>query len=520
MATALLLILVAAVLGSSCRSVSRRSVGEEKGGVYPPPGGEAERMAILAEWMMAVQEGAPVERLTEILEKLAAADPDQEVYPLTLSRLLWEKGEAERALSVLEKARRRFPQSVAVLELMALVQQQLRRPIQARQTLDEALRLAPTEGRLYGLLAAVLQMDGQTNDSFQVLEQGLQRATNDTVLVGWVNELARNLASAGQTDLVIRCFRLIRDHQPEDPGAREQLAAVLTFSGRMEEALAEWQWLESRQPDVPAWAHRVGQVLEELGREEEAVEAYGRAMRKPGAELASWLSYAVLNTRRGRWEEAKRALEEAAERFPDRPAPSIVAGILACAARKWADAVAAFERAESVVDQNVAGVDGYGDSAEFRYWYGVACDRIGAFDRSEQQLRQAIHIRPDYHQAMNHLAYQWAVRGTNLSEALDLSQRSLELQPEEPAYWDTLGWIYFQMGDVTNALLWVGRAAERIQDPEVAEHMGDILSALGRDEEAIAWWERSLAADPENEAVRRKLKGQREFRSAPSPPAP
>lgn len=478
-------------------------------------------MALVAEWMIALEENAPPERLVGILERLVQADPDEEMYPLLHGRLLLEMGKTGEALKVLEQARSRFPGSWAFLELLSLAYQQRNQTAEAIRLLKEGIRLAPKEGRLYITLSAALLGSGKTNEAFEVLEQGFQQNARDPLLLGWLENMGMGFAQGGNTDLVIRACRLIISCEPENPRAREMLAVALTSAGRHEDALAEWKWLETYEPDVPVWSHRIGQSLEELGRWEEAADAFGRAMRKPGAMLGSWLRHALSHARSGRKEAAERTLDEAAERFPDSPVPFIVAGMLHSADKNWEAAIGAFERAEARSTAVGEESDSPEGSAEFYYWYGVACDRAGQLDRSEAQFRRAIQKKPDYHEALNHLAYQWAERGTNLAEAMELSLRSLELQPEEPAYWDTLGWIYYKMGDPTNALHWVGRAAAQIHDPEVADHMGDILWVLGREDEALEWWRRSLTLDPTNPSVRYKLETKDHSRpSSAISPAP
>lgn len=60
----------------------------------------------------------------------------------------------------------------------------------------------------------------------------------------------------------------------------------------------------------------------------------------------------------------------------------------------------------------------------------------------------------------NQLAWLLANTGGDLDEALDCSRRSLELQPEEPAFLDTLGRVYYARGDFEAAIEHQSRAVE------------------------------------------------------------
>ncbi len=53
------------------------------------------------------------------------------------------------------------------------------------------------------------------------------------------------------------------------------------------------------------------------------------------------------------------------------------------------------------------------------------------------------------------------------------------------AYWDTLGWIYFQQGDLARAERYVRAAWLLAQHGEVGDHLAQIYQRLGRKQEAI-----------------------------------
>ncbi|HVH08420.1 MAG TPA: hypothetical protein VM736_01360, partial [Gemmatimonadales bacterium] len=52
-------------------------------------------------------------------------------------------------------------------------------------------------------------------------------------------------------------------------------------------------------------------------------------------------------------------------------------------------------------------------------------------------------------------------------------------------YWDTLGWIYFQRGDLARAEQYVHAAWLLAQHGEIGDHLGQIYALLGRNQEAI-----------------------------------
>src|SRR5436190_977251 len=60
------------------------------------------------------------------------------------------------------------------------------------------------------------------------------------------------------------------------------------------------------------------------------------------------------------------------------------------------------------------------------------------------------------------------------------------------AYWDTLGWVYYQKGDVDTAEKYIGASWSLVQHSEVGVHLAEILEKAGKKDEAIRMY--ALAA--------------------------
>jgi tetratricopeptide (TPR) repeat protein len=134
---------------------------------------------------------------------------------------------------------------------------------------------------------------------------------------------------------------------------------------------------------------------------------------------------------------------------------------------------------------------------EYYFDLAAAYERAGDLEKSMALFAQIIKEHPNHHPSLNYLAYMWAERAENLDSALDYVKRALVLDPENGAYLDTLGWIYYQQQAYKAAYRELLRAAEVIpDDPVVTEHLGDVLMQLGRPWEARAYYRISLSLDP------------------------
>ena len=95
-----------------------------------------------------------------------------------------------------------------------------------------------------------------------------------------------------------------------------------------------------------------------------------------------------------------------------------------------------------------------------------------------------------------------------MNEALEMSEQSIEQTPDNPSYLDTMGWIYYQMGDYPQALEFLLRAQELSEEngSELLDHIGDVYWELGENLNARQYWKRAMEVDPDNETLREKIR--------------
>jgi tetratricopeptide (TPR) repeat protein len=116
----------------------------------------------------------------------------------------------------------------------------------------------------------------------------------------------------------------------------------------------------------------------------------------------------------------------------------------------------------------------------FFFVVGGGLDQIQQTDRAVAKFETCLALDPEFADALNYLAYLWAVRGERLDEALRHVQTALALDPQNAAYLDTLGWVYFQQGRYREALDFLLQAdALRPDDAEILEHIRQTREKIG-----------------------------------------
>jgi tetratricopeptide (TPR) repeat protein len=77
-----------------------------------------------------------------------------------------------------------------------------------------------------------------------------------------------------------------------------------------------------------------------------------------------------------------------------------------------------------------------------------------------EYYEKALEIDQNNTTALNGLGFILADANIDLIRAIRLCKRAVEMKPQNPAYLDSLGWAYFQYGDIGEARVWMRKAAE------------------------------------------------------------
>jgi tetratricopeptide (TPR) repeat protein len=152
------------------------------------------------------------------------------------------------------------------------------------------------------------------------------------------------------------------------------------------------------------------------------------------------------------------------------------------------------------------GIERFPDSAELLYDRAMVAEKLDRLDVLEADLRRVIVLRPEDAQAYNALGYTLADRTDRLAEAVVLLDKALALAPEDPFILDSVGWAQYRSGDLQRAQDYLERAYKARPDPEIAAHLGEVLWARGRRDEAGKLWQSSLQTHPQNEVLLETLR--------------
>ncbi|MGZ5100112.1 MAG: tetratricopeptide repeat protein [Usitatibacter sp.] len=234
----------------------------------------------------------------------------------------------------------------------------------------------------------------------------------------------------------------------------------------------------------------MGQAAEGLKRVDEAIGWYQKV--ESGDWVRAQLKIATLVSRQQGLSAGRDYLHRIEPRTEDDSIHMIqVEAQLLRDAKAWHET---FDLLSKAVEQ-------YPDSFELLYDRAMAAERIDRLDVLETDLRRVIQMKPDYAHAYNALGYTLAEKTNRLAEAKDLIEKAVKLSPDDPFIIDSLGWVFYRMGQVQEALKHLQFAYTSRPDPEIAAHLGEVLWKSGQRDEAQKVWRAALAENPNHESL-------------------
>jgi tetratricopeptide (TPR) repeat protein len=403
-------------------------------------------------------------RAYALLRELLAPYPDVLDARLTLAQAAMVAGDRNTALSEARAALAKHPSS----ELAALVLAQIIEDrAEAAQSLATFLQKNPKAREVRLGYARSLIEQNKLSEAKAQFAQLLTQYPDDRTTLYALGLMAAQAGDMREAETYLKKYiQTLNDEPDRERDSTQALMILAQIAEDKNDTEAALKWLEKIEPD--------GQ----------------------GSYISATVRRAMLVAKSKDTETARTLLQQAEVRNDDERAKLIVGE-----AQILRDANRLNEALQLVAEA----LENQKNNVDLLYEHAMLAERAKQFDLMERELRQLIKVAPDNQHAYNALGYSLADRNVRLQDAFDLISKANQLAPNDPYILDSLGWVEFRLGQLEQALNTLQRAYNLKADAEIAAHLGEVMWALGRQDEAKKLWRSANEKDSKNETLRSTL---------------
>jgi len=453
-------------------------------------------------------------------------DPEASAIHVSMAECYWNLGKVKRAESHLLTALELDSLDLEARNLLVNQYLATHRYGEAEKQLHTLKALDPDNTQHLVTLGDIALSRKQWDAALEYYQQAYEK---DPSLIGQIEKVAELALRTRQFDRAETLFKRLAALDQRNVQYLATLADLAIMNEDYEEAIeAVKKIIELEGPSIKRWV-QLGAIYYQAQQPEEALNVFLKAY-DPNNLDANVLHYLVtLHMEEERYPEAQVFADSLANHFPEDPRGYADQALIALSQQKP-------EKARDVL---APVSDRFQDEFMIQYLLGNSYYQIKSYDDAEPHLQQALALNPKSRnaqhtlaiildaqgrwtesdslyellittdsldaQAYNNFAYSLATRSKDLPRALEMAKKAIQLEADNAAYLDTIGWIYFKLGELDKALSYLRDSVTLVDtNAVVLEHLGDILLKMNQEEEALEVYRKAVEYDQSNELLRAK----------------
>ena len=437
---------------------------------------------------LLMREGKVDEALPH-LEQVLSADPQNghNSYLLITSLLSKEK-DKQAALEAMEKllaTRRHDPEALYAYAHLAMLVGSLDK---AEAAINEVIELIPNWSEAHILRANILIRQGQNEQVLSLLQETLEDYPDDIAIRLFY---ARRLVDDRRYEQAREQFTVLLDYKPDAPEALFAMGLLNLQTQRPAEAMRNFERLVELGQRVDEAHYYLGQAAEMRGDSEAAMQYYSE-VREGNNYIDAQIRIAAMLAEQGDIDAARAHVQNISAPTLDMELRLFLAeGEILRNANKYQEAYDVYSLALQQMP----------DNPQLLYARALTAEKMGRVDEAVADLELIVNNEPNNAEALNALGYTLVDLTHRIAEGQQYIEKALKLKPDDPAILDSMGWAYYRLGQHKKALQYLQRAFDKLKDPEIAAHLGEVLWVLGEKDQARQIWDEALRETPKDKVL-------------------
>ena len=149
------------------------------------------------------------------------------------------------------------------------------------------------------------------------------------------------------------------------------------------------------------------------------------------------------------------------------------------------------------------GLREYPQHPDLLYARALVAEKLGRLDRLEADLKNLLEMDPQNANALNALGFTLADHNLRLDEARSFIERAYALSSDDPAIIDSMGWVNYRIGRLSEAENYLRKAFKLMPEAEIIGHLVEVLWAQQQQVQARELLEQGLQEFPADDYLLR-----------------
>lgn len=427
-------------------------------------------------------------------EEVLKLEPQNSDAPLYLGAIMTEQGHFEKAVKYFELLAKNpeFGSPHLVHYYIARVrlgQKEEKYQKAAEAALKRSIEIKPDF--VDGVLALYNFYKSKKQDKL-----GIQLLVNFQNKEGPSNKVADVLAQhyieKEKYDEAYEQFEIMESGSDDSLSIKMKMALILMDKKIYDRAISKLEEILILAPESDKVRFYLAAVYEEVKNNEKSLFHFEKVTSTSQFYVESVVHSAYLLKQMNRSDEAIALLDKALSEKKDQPNLFVMKASLLDEKENYISAAGTLELA----------LEKFPNNTQIHFYYATISDKLGKKEKVISHMKKVLDLDPEHIQGLNYLAFTWAESGENLESAEKYARKAMKLDPQDGFVMDTLGWILYKQGRVSESISILEAAFKKQPNVGViAEHLGDAYSKRVLVEKAKLMYNKALDLETDQKKI-------------------
>ncbi len=440
-------------------------------------------------------------------KKLLEIDPKNEDWHFELASAFLLYNQPRNAINVYNDLEKHIGPYGMLFQQKKRIYSEIGDKAGAIRELEKWVKTEPRNLEALNELSELYLLSGKQAKAIQTLEKSLELKSDNASAFIMLSDLYRNNKEFDRSfDYTKKAFSSL------DLGIDAKMRLLLTYydwtdsdSLLLSRAYNLIDILSETHPNDAKSFTIAGDYYYRDDNLEAAKTNFLRAAELDPSRYPIWQQLLIISFDLREYDEVITLGESVQELFPSQPISYYFVGLAYLQDKQYVSAIDQLNTGKLMV------IDNPNLLAQFYASLGDAYHAQEEIKESDEAYDKSLDIMPENTYVLNNYSYYLALRKKKLEQAAQMMKLCVELSPGQPSYEDTYAWVFYQLKDYQNALVWIEKAISSGGNTSstIVEHYGDILYQLSRKDEALQQWQNAQELGSESEFLDQKIVDQK-----------